>query len=442
MNIYGDETLKAQKNFINSGLPIHRNLIVAYSQIKLACAQTNIELDYLDKLKGDAICEACKQIIIGQFHEQIVVDPLQGGAGTSFNMNINELISSLASKTTNQLVHPIEDVNMHQSTNDTYGTALKIAIYTYLIELENSLNDLLVTLQAKEQDFSGIVKMGRTQLMPAVPCTLGQEFSAYSEMIGRDRWRIFKSQERIRQINLGGTAIGTGITAPKKYIPLVNDKLRNITGLPIARAENLFDATQNNDQLAEVMGMIKVVALNLEKMSKDLRYLNSIGEITVDELQKGSTVMPGKTNPVILEMISSISKKVIGNDLTVSLAIKDGELELNAFIPLAGYCTLESLDILIQGINKLNKLCIQPLQANKKACYELLVYAPTVTTILVTKIGYIEAEKLATYMKENHVDIYGASKTLNISDKETIDELLKPERILSLGESFDSPKDK
>jgi aspartate ammonia-lyase len=434
MNFKGEETRKAKNNFIQSGLPIYSKFIIAYAQIKLACAKSNMEIGLLNSTTGNAIIDICSEIINGKYHENIIADPLQGGAGTSFNMNMNELIAFFASINSNTNISPIEHVNLHQSTNDTYGTALKIAIYSYLIDLEEEINQLLISLQEKEKQFSSVIKMARTQLIPAIPCTLGQEFSAYSEMIGRDRWRIFKAQERIRQINLGGTAIGTGITAPKQYIALVNETIRKITNFPLARAENLFDATQNHDQLAEVVGMIKVVALNLEKISNDLRYLTSIGEISLAPLQKGSSIMPSKINPIIPEMISSISKKILGNELTISLAIKDGQLELNSFLPLIAHCSLESLDILCKGINKFNYLCIKSLIANEKNCYTFAINSPTITTILIKQIGYYQAEKIALYMQENNCNIFTACEELSILNKKIIEDLLKPERLLSLGE--------
>lgn len=433
-SLYGIHSLRAGENFIKSG--ISQNLIFykAMSTVKLACAKTNKNLGYLDQNVADSLISALTEMQDGQHFDQFIIDPLQGGAGTSANMNINEIASNRAMKISKGItIDPLEHANLHQSTNDVYPTALKIAVYEYLVILEESINKLLQAFQDKEKDFSQVLKIGRTQLMPAVPITLGREFSAYADVIARDRWRIFKCMERIRQVNLGGTAIGTGLTAPKKYILKVNRELRELTSYPIARAENMVDATQNHDQIAEVFGMIKVYALNLEKISDDLRLMVSFGEINLPDLQAGSSVMPGKYNPVICEMVSSIAKKVQGNEMVASMCISSGELELNAFTPLIKQSILESLDLLNQVTVKFSEKCIAGVTANIEKCKKQLFSSATVVTVLLPLVGYNKASEIAEKMIKEDIDIYKAAFSVASIDSTVIDDLLSPERINTLG---------
>ncbi len=434
--LWGIHTLRASENFPISGLPQSRYFYKAFALVKLAATMTNHQLGFLSQPIAIALITTLNEMAAGQWIEYWIVDPIQGGAGTSTNMNINEI----AANRTNQLLAADEQrcdafnhVNLHQSTNDVYPTALKIAAYYYLIDLEKVLNNLLQALQTKETEFASILTLARTELMPAVPYTLGRKFSAYCDMIGRDRWRIFKCQERIRQINLGGTAIGTGMAAPKKYILTVSETLKQLTGLPLSRAENLVDATQNHDQLAEVFAMIKVVALNLEKLSHDVRLLSAFGEITCPAVQVGSSIMPGKINPVIPEMLSIIAKKVIGNEATAALCIAGGELELNAFLPLVAYTLFESLELLIRGIPAFTEKCILPLQANAIICMEHVLRSPTSATILLPKIGYAKACEVATYMQTKTLTLREAVHELNIMSPVELDELLTPESLNGLG---------
>lgn len=328
---YGIQTARAKDNFPLSGLKVHRELIRALAMVKKAAAETNRELGLLEQEKASAIIQAAEEIISGQWQEQFIVDALQGGAGTSTNMNMNEVLANRAleilgrAKGDYEYIHPLNDVNMSQSTNDVYPTALKIAAVNLLMPLNYGLAALQEALQLKEEEFAGVVKMGRTQLQDAVPITLGQEFSAYAQAISRDRWRIYKVEERLRQVNLGGTAIGTGLNAERKYIFMVNEKLRALTGLGIARAENMIDVTQNMDCFVEVSGLLKAAAVNLCKIANDLRLLSSgpktgLGEINLPQLQSGSSIMPGKVNPVIPEAVNMAAYQVMSNDLAITLA--------------------------------------------------------------------------------------------------------------------------
>ena len=439
-HLYGIHTRRAIENFPRSGLPRYMYLYRALAQVKHAAAATNLEYGYLSNDIGEAIISAAMEMAGGMHFEHFMVDALQGGAGTSTNMNINEIIAhrgnqilAMKDPRSYSVIDPLEHVNLHQSTNDVYPTAMKIAIYYFLKDLESTVNELQQTIQAKEKEFAGVVKTGRTELMPAVPTTLGREFSAYADAITRDRWRIFKCQERVRQINLGGTAIGTGITAPRRYILKVTQRLREITGIPLSRAENLHDATQNHDQIAEVFGMIKTLALNLEKFVSDLRYMASIGEIELPAVQAGSSIMPGKYNPVIPEMISSLAKKVMGNELTASLAISAGELELNAFLPVITQTILESMDLLVQGMGLLNHKCVKGIKCDREICERNLLNSPTSTTLLLPKVGYSKASAAARYMSENKATLKDAVLAMSLMPEKELDRLITPENICALG---------
>ncbi|MFH1428747.1 MAG: aspartate ammonia-lyase [Candidatus Margulisiibacteriota bacterium] len=436
--LYGIHTQRAVNNFPKSRLGNYLYFYKALSQVKLGAALANLELGFLAKDIGQALVSALQEMVSGQWFDSFIVDPLQGGAGTSTNMNINEIAANRATELLGgqmgeYLVDPLLHVNLHQSTNDVYPTALKIAALYFLNDLENAANHLLQSFQKKEQEFDHIIKLGRTELMPAVPYTLGREFSAFADAIGRDRWRIFKCTERIRQINMGGTAIGTGLTAPRKYIFLVSEKLKEITGQPLARAENLVDATQNHDQIAEVFAMIKVFAINLEKISGDIRLLTALNEIILPRVQAGSSIMPGKYNPVIPEMVSTAAKKVIGNELTATLAISHGELELNAFLPLVAYTLFESCDILTQAVSLFNEKCVIGIEAHGNNCLKNLLVSPTSTTILLPEIGYKKASEVAEYMINNSVDLIEAVNILEPVSNERLQELLIAERINALG---------
>lgn len=403
---YGIQTARAKDNFPLSGLKVHRELIRALAMVKKAAAETNRELGLLEQEKASAIIQAAEEIISGQWQEQFIVDALQGGAGTSTNMNMNEVLANRAleilgrAKGDYEYIHPLNDVNMSQSTNDVYPTALKIAAVNLLMPLNYGLAALQEALQLKEEEFAGVVKMGRTQLQDAVPITLGQEFSAYAQAISRDRWRIYKVEERLRQVNLGGTAIGTGLNAERKYIFMVNEKLRALTGLGIARAENMIDVTQNMDCFVEVSGLLKAAAVNLCKIANDLRLLSSgpktgLGEINLPQLQSGSSIMPGKVNPVIPEAVNMAAYQVMSNDLAITLASSAGQLELNAFVPLIAHNLLQSLDILNNGVDILRRLCITGITANSEKCLQYLEESYGLVTALVPYLGYEKAGEIA-----------------------------------------------
>lgn len=322
----------------------------------------NMHLKQLEKDKAQAIMTACDEILAGEFVDQFVVDPLQGGAGTSTNMNVNEVVANRAiellgsTKGNYDLIHPLNDVNMSQSTNDVYPTALRIAAIRELRNTAEAFAELQEAFQIKENEFADVLKLGRTQMMDALPMMVGQEFGAWSKAIARDRWRIYKVEERLRQINIGGTAIGTGMNASHKFIFLMTDLLQDMTGLGLARSEFPIDVTQNMDVFTEVSGLLKSAAVNLVKISGDLRLLGSgprggLGELNLPAVQAGSTIMPGKVNPVMAEMIGQVSMRVMANDFAITQAAMSGQLELNAFVPLIAESLLESLEILTNGVN-------------------------------------------------------------------------------------------
>ncbi len=432
------ETQKALANFISSGLPHYNELWYALADVKLAALQTNTNLGYIDAERSHFIDLALDETIKGQHNNCHMIDPLSGGAGTSLHMNINETIASRAmalalEENIKIEIHPLEHVNLHQSTNDVIPTAIHIAVYRQLHRLETEINQTLLILQEKEQHFANILKLGRTQLMPAVPTTLGKTFSAYAEVLGRDRWRLAKCLERIRVVTLGGTAIGTGIAAPRSYIFEVIKTLRQNTGLPLSRAENLVDYTQNQDALAEVFALVKVCSLNLEKIANDLRLMTLLGEISLPEVQAGSTIMPSKVNPVIPEMLIIIAKKVQGNELAAASCIAHGELELNAFLPFIGYLLLESLDILSQGLERFRSRCLTGLTAKEDTCKLNLFQNPASATLLIQKIGYSGAQIVADHMRNTHESLTSSVLALDVLSPDELNVLLRPESLSQLG---------
>jgi len=346
-------------------------------------------------------------IFVGEVCQKIFITEsgaIQGGAGTSINMNLNEVIANLAleklsyNKGDYHIIDPIEHINLSQSTNDVYPTAVKITTIRLLRSLLNKVINLQDALQVKEQDFANIIKVARTQLQDAVPISLGQEFGAYAEAISRDRWRLYKIEERIRQINIGGTAIGTGLGAPPKYRFVVTQELQRLTGFGLARSENLIDNTQNLDAFVEVSGLLKTLAVNLKKISNDLRLMSSGGfnEINLPILQAGSSIMPQKVNPVIPEMVIQVYYKVLANDLLISSAAADGEFELNAFLPVISDSLFQSLDLLTNSIDLFTEKCIKGISANQDACLRHLQQSWSLARVLIDSFGYNKVSDLIT----------------------------------------------
>lgn len=426
---YGIHTKRALLNFPRTGEEFDKKFLWAYFMVKKACTILNSELGYLDDKLANAIVEACddwKSLI-----SHVVVDPLVGGAGTSINMNINEVIANrateiLGGKKGDYIVDPLEHVNMHQSTNDTLPTAGKIAVIIRLRELIDKVIELQDKIQKKEKEFYGIRKPGRTQLMDGPPIMLGQEFGAFADALARDRWRLYKVEERIRSVNIGGTAIGTGIGAPKKYVLKIVEKVREITGVKVAKAENLIDATQNWDVFAEVHGLLKALAVNIHKISNDLRLLGSgpntaIGEVILPAVQAGSSIMPGKVNPVVPEYSLQLCLVVFENDSIVSHACSLGNLELNQFAPLIVHVTLKSLKFLRNACESLANY-IEKIKPNKVKCEVHLKNSVSNLTPLINLFGY---EKVSKVIKESNWNLTNALKKLAVDSGIPEEEIVK-----------------
>ena len=448
--LYGIHTARALANFEVAGAPVAGELIAALAQVKLACARTNQDLGFLPADKAEAIVAACREIASGAHREAIRVDALQGGAGTSLNMNLNEVIANLAEERLGgrrgeyRLVHPLDHVNLHQSTNDVFPTALKVAAIGLLRQLEKTIAALQSAFQDKEREFAAIVKMGRTQLQDACPMTLGAECSAWAEALGRDRWRVFKCEERLRVVNLGGTAIGTGLTAPRDYIFLATEKLREETKLGLSRAENLVDATQNLDPFVEVSGILKAHAVNLFKISSDLRLLASgpragLGELILPAVQVGSSVMPGKVNPVICEAVAQAAMQAIGQDASITLAAQSGQLELNAVPPLIAHALWGSLALLARTNTRFRERCIMGLQANRERCAELVERSWASVTALVPALGYETAASLAREAAESDKTIREIVLARGLLDAARLDHLLSADAMSALGHRLPTP---
>lgn len=444
--LYGIHALRARENFPLANRLVHPELIAAYGMVKGACARTNHALGAWSKqpAKADAIFRACEETAAGLLNEHIIVDALQGGAGTSTNMNVNEVIANRAllllgaAPGRYDLVSPLEDINRHQSTNDTYPTALKLAAIRLLRRLEEQLVGLQEAFQAKEQAFGHIVKVGRTELQDAVLTTLGRTMSAFAEAFARDRWRVYKCEERLRVVNLGGTAIGTGLGAPRKYIFRVTDTLREMSGIGFARAENLVDATQNADVFVEVSGILKACAVSLLKVSSDLRLLSSgpdagLGEIALPPMQAGSSIMPGKVNPVIPEAVSQAAIRVMAHDQAIAHACSRGDLELNAFLPLTADCLLDATELLARACAMLRSRCVEGIAANQERCGKYVNTATASATALLPALGYEGARNAARDAAARGMSLRDHVIQAGLLSPEDFDALVAPEAVCRLG---------
>jgi len=405
--LHGIHTLRAVENFPLTGRRVRPEMIHAFGAVKLAAAVTNRELGMLDDTVFPAIETACREMIDGLLDEHILVDALQGGAGTSTNMNVNEVLANRALQLLGRqpgdyaCVSPHDHLNLYQSTNDTFPTALRVAALASLDRLERSALSLLEAFQRKEKEFADVVKVGRTQLQDAVLVTLGHEMGAYAEAIGRDRWRIYKCRERLRVVNLGGTAVGTGLGAPRQFIFRVVERLRQIAGQGLARAENLIEATQNADVFVEVSGIVRTLASNLQKIATDLRLLSSgpaagIGEIRLPARQAGSSIMPGKVNPVIPEAVTQAAIATAGYDQMILQAAGMGNLELNPFLQLIAEALLSEIDVLTRACDVFARLCVDGIEVDRDRCRRHVATATAAAaTALVDVIGYEKAQQLA-----------------------------------------------
>jgi len=444
--LYGIHTVRARENFRLTGRPVNGELVHAYGTVKLAAALVNRELGAWadDPAKADAIERACRELADGLHDDAVIVERLQGGAGTSTNMNVNEVIANRALELLGEphgaygRVSPLDDVNLHQSTNDTFPTAVRLAAIRLLHDLEEQVVALQEAFQAKEREFAHVVKVGRTQLQDAVLTTLGREMGAYAEALNRDRWRIYKCEERLRVVNLGGTAIGTGFGAPRQYIFRVVDVLRELTSIGFARAENLTEATQNADIFVEVSGILKACAVSLLKICSDLRLLSSgpeagLHEIRLPARQAGSSIMPGKVNPVIPEAVSQAAMTVMGHDATIAQAAAAGNLELNPFLPLVAACLLESLLLLERSCASLRRDCVEGIEADEETCRRHVDTSSAAATALVPEVGYEAACEIVVRAAAHEQTVRAAAVEGGFVTDEQFDQLLSPEAVLRLG---------
>jgi aspartate ammonia-lyase len=442
--LWGVHTLRAVENFPLSGRRVFPGLVHAFGLVKQACARTNREMGSLPAREGEAIEAAAAEMAEGKLDEHILVDALQGGAGTSLNMNVNEVLANRALQLLGRelgdyaVIDPLDHVNMHQSTNDTYPTALKLAAITSLRGLEKAVVELQEAFQIKERELADVVKVGRTELQDAVLTTLGREMGAYAEAFNRDRWRIYKCEERLRVVNLGGTAIGTGLGAPRTYIFRVVDVLRELCGLGIARAENLVEATQNADSFVEVSGILKACASSLWKVCSDLRLLSSgpnagLGEIRLPALQAGSSIMPGKVNPVVPEAVTQAAMQVIANDLAISLAVSSGSLELNPFLPLVADALLGSLELLTAACRILARECVWGIVANLERCEAHVHGGTAALTALVERIGHAASNDLSRAVAAGEGSLRELVVRLGLLSAEEYEHLTSPGRVNQIG---------
>ncbi len=444
--LHGIHTLRALENFPLSGRPVHGGLIRAFGQVKLAALRTIRGLGgWRDAPeRAEAMERACLELSEGLLDRHIGVDALQGGAGTSLNMNVNEVIANRAllllgeAPGRYELISPLDDVNRYQSTNDTYPTALKLAAIKGIGRLEERLVRLQESFQAQEKRLEGVVKVGRTQYQDAVLTTLGREMGAYAEAVNRDRWRVYKCVERLRVVNLGGTAIGTGLAAPRQYIFRVVDTLREISGVGLARAENLVEATQNADVFVEVSGILKACAVNLIKISGDLRLLSSgpdagFGEIRLPARQAGSSIMPGKVNPVIPEAVTQAALMVCAHDQAIASAASMGSLELNPFLPLIADALLTSVDLLANACDILARLCVDGLEPDAERCKRTVEGATAVATALLPALGYQAAGRVAAEAARTGRSIRSLVIEGGLLDDGAFEALISPEAVCRLG---------
>lgn len=441
---YGIQTVRAKENFPITGYSTNQSLIRAFGYIKKAAAIANCELGLLDPKKAKAIIAACDEIIAGKWDDEFIVDPIQGGAGTSLNMNVNEVIANRAIellgglKGDYRIVSPNTHVNMSQSTNDTFPTALNMACLDVSKDLITELEALVTSLKKKEIEFDDVVKMGRTHLQDAVPIRLGQEFSAYYSVIRRDLGRVRNALENLNSISIGATSIGTGLNALPEYTEKVVRYLSEYTGMPFSSAENLVDATQNTDSYTELSSVLKITAINLSKIASDLRLMNSgpktgFNEINLPARQAGSSIMPGKVNPVICEVMNQISFQVSGNDHTIALASEHGQLEINVMKPVIAFNLLQSITILTNGIKVFRKYAIDGITANIEQCRRLVENSIGIITAVSPYIGYEKASQIAKKALKTNQSIREICLEEGVLSEEQLDKILDVKKMTNPG---------
>lgn len=440
--LYGVQTLRAAENFLITGIPIshYPQLIYSLAYIKKAAALTNNQLGLLDDKRKDAIVAACDLLLAGKHHEQFIVDVIQGGAGTSTNMNANEVIANLglmemgAEKADYEKLHPNIHVNMAQSTNDVYPTAIRLALISKMEMLIESMEYLRDAFARKGDEFSQIIKMGRTQLQDAVPMTLGQEFTSYAVTIGEDIERVREAKDLIREINMGGTAIGTGLNAPPEYARIVTEKLCELTGFKLLLAPDLVEATQDTGAYVQLSGVLKRVAVKISKICNDLRLLSSgprcgLNEINLPRMAPGSSIMPGKVNPIIPEVVNQIAFTVIGGDMTITMAAEAGQLELNVMEPCIAASLFNSLVIMRRGFRTLADRCINGITANEDQCRSYVENSIGLVTALNPYIGYEKSTEVANEALNSNRSVYDIVLEKGYMTQQDLDDALSPEKM-------------
>ncbi len=456
--LYGIHALRAKENF-----PVQNPFAIewykAVGKVKLAFYKTYMRfskevgkryqdppISLINAEVIDAMATAAVEVSDGKYFEHFIVPAVQGGAGTSINMNVNEIIANTAlikyGKKPGDYdhIHPIEHANVYQSTNDVIPTALRVAVMDMLDELEQSVNDLRAEIELLERNYNNALRIGYTQMQEAVPTSWGRMFGAYSDALSRDWWRVSKCFERIKVVNLGGSAIGTGITVPRFFIMEVVQTLQSIINKPLTRAENMLDATSNLDALVEVHAIIKAHAVNMEKMVNDIRLLSSdiMGnkDLEIPSRQVGSSIMPGKVNPVIPEFVVGAVQKVYSNDMLIAALSGQGCLELNANLPMIGHSMIESIKLLIACDKAVKDHLLNGLKVNIGASGQKLWHSPVIVTALLPFIGYKKAEQLAKTMKEKKINVFDANHELKLMEDKKLKEILKPENLLKEGFSL------
>jgi len=459
--LYGISSVRAKENFpLQIPFPIewykamgmvkqasYITIEEFYQQIKINREKISNDIRKIPDSTISAMIKASKEISEGKHFNEMIIPAITGGAGTSINMNINEIIANRALQIDGkepgnyEIINPYNDANCYQSTNDTVPTALKLAIMQLLDSLQEEINRLRFKIEEKEKENFNNLRIGYTQLQEAIPTSIGRLLSTYNEALSRDWWRVSKAKERIKTVNLGGGAIGTALGIPRYFLFTVPTKLREITNQPLTRSENLSETTSNLDSFVEMHGIIKCVALNLEKMASDIRLLSSdiVGDkkiFSIPAVQVGSSIMPGKINPVIPEYMISISRKVYSNDQLITSLSASGDLELNAYLPTIGTAIIESLNLLIASCSSATDKMITGLISDTSNSWENLINSPSITTALIPKLGYISASRLAEEMKKSKTSIFDANKKIKLLTDNEINEALKPENLLSLGFSL------
>lgn len=442
--LYGANSLRARNNFNITSQSMDSEMINAIVEVKKACAIENEKIGLLTRTQQNAIVAACNQILAGQHRDNFIVDPIQGGAGTSFNMNANEVIANVANTAmggglgTYENVHPNDHVNLGQSTNDVIPTSGKIALIRYFNELIDETILLIRSIEKKAEEFKDVYKMGRTQLQDAIPISLGQEFRAYARVITRDLERFDLAVDSLSHVNLGGTAIGTGLNADSTYVEEIVGVLSQVTDLKLKQNEDLIDGTQNLDGFLYVSGVLKTFAANLSKISNDLRLMSSgpqvgIGDIKLKPTQAGSSIMPGKVNPVIPEVVNQVAFNVIGNDMTVTMAVEAGQLELNAFEPIIFYNLFESLKTLKNAIYTLRVNCIDHITADRSELSEQVEKSIGLVTALAPHIGYAKASDIAHKALETGKSIRELVLSDELLSKEELEKILDFKEMIKPG---------